>query len=1081
MTPVAAAEAYYVPDRFAEINGKKDDRHFHLILVARNMDGFYQLNEALSEANLTGFYRYARVDLDILSKLNYKNFLCTTACIGGIFKDENYERLACELHEVFRDSFYLEVQHHPQQIQKETNMKVLRLYQKYHWPLIYGTDSHYINKEDAALRKELLLSANITYGDEDSFMLHLPTADEAYQLFEQQGILTKARIEEAMENTLILREFEGVNFTREKKIPNAYPNLSIEERNHLYKKLVCDEYIKKAGTPTKEEAAELHAEMDTITSTNTADYFLLMKKIVDKGIEYGGVLTKTGRGSGASFATNYALGFSSINRLHCPVKMYPERFISADRLVNGLPDLDLNMANVPAFEQAGKEILGEYGCLPMIAFGTLKTLSAFKLLARARELDFETSNNISKQISIYELDVKRAKENNADDPDYNVDDDIQINSYVDDQYLGLIDESKQYKGIITSISPHPCARLLLDKDIRREIGIVRVKSKSGSKEAVYCAFIDGRVADSFNYIKADFLRVDVVKTIAETFEAIGKPIMTVDELLDAVKNDKEVWKLYATGITQGLNQVEQPKSSERCKIYSPKNICELAALVAAIRPGFRSMLDTFISRKNFAYNISSLDKLLATKEIPDSFLMYDEQILQILKAAGIPGPEAYGITKAIKKKKTEKVLAAKEKFKVGFTEYLERTEGASEKKANEVVEKIWRIIEDAAQYMFCSAHSVSMACDSLYVAWLKVHYPYELYKTMLKLYSEKKNKDKIANIISEMYRYQGIKITPGRFRQDNRDWFVDKDNKLISQNLSSIRYMQKQAANELYKLGCQEEAEMGIEYLSDVFTKEAKAKINKINKELKPLQKEAQELLEQGVDEFDERFLSLYDKGLPLEEELKAIKADNNSYESRASEVHKTAKLDCFTNVLRAIQMNTHLDTRQIEILIALNYFEEFGKAGKLMKVYEEFFNGEKKLTKTIKSFEERLNACRAYEASLENSDMEIGLRLRVEFENVGLCISSDPNAHTSVYFVQEIDDRYSIKVKLYNIKRGTTGVVKIAKNDYHLMGVGSCIKIEAFKTRPRYSFRNGQRNIIPGEQDIWVTKYKVLNKGEVA
>ena len=111
------------------------------------------------------------------------------------------------------------------------------------------------------------------------------------------------------------------------------------------------------------------------------------------------------------------------------------------------------MSNVEAFEKAGKEILGEYGCLPMIAFGTAKTLSAFKLLARARNLDFETANEVAKQIQNYEMDVKRAKENNADDPDYDVDDDVQIESYVDEKYLELIDASKKYKGIITSLSP----------------------------------------------------------------------------------------------------------------------------------------------------------------------------------------------------------------------------------------------------------------------------------------------------------------------------------------------------------------------------------------------------------------------------------------------------------------------------------------------------------------------------------------------------------------------------------------------------------------------------------------------------
>jgi len=195
---------------------------------------------------------------------------------------------------------------------------------------------------------------------------------------------------------------------------------------------------------------------------------------------------------------------------------------------------------------------------------------------------------------------------------------------------------------------HPCAHLLSDKDLRREIGIIRVKSKTGSKEPVYAAYIDGKTADSYNYLKADFLRVDVVKVISDTFKLIGQPVMSVDELLNAVKDDKEVWRLYSDGFTMGLNQVERAKSSERCHVYKPKNVTELAAFIAAIRPGFKSMLQTFINRERFSYQIPSLDKLLATKEIPDSFLMFDEQILQILKAAGIPGPKAYATTKAIK-------------------------------------------------------------------------------------------------------------------------------------------------------------------------------------------------------------------------------------------------------------------------------------------------------------------------------------------------------------------------------------------------------------------------------------------------
>ena len=134
--------------------------------------------------------------------------------------------------------------------------------------------------------------------------------------------------------------------------------------------------------------------------------------------------------------------------------------------------------------------------------------------------------------------------------------------------------------------------------------------------------------------------------------------------------------------------------------YKPHNVVELAAFVAAVRPGFKSMLSTFISRSRFSYGIPSLDELLQTKEIPDSFLMYDEQILRILQAAGIPPADAYVCCKAIKKKKADKVASFKERFKSGFTVVLKEKEGASEQEANDIVEKIWTIINDAASYMF---------------------------------------------------------------------------------------------------------------------------------------------------------------------------------------------------------------------------------------------------------------------------------------------------------------------------------------------------------------------------------------------
>lgn len=437
------------------------------------------------------------------------------------------------------------------------------------------------------------------------------------------------------------------------------------------------------------------------------------------------------------------------------------------------------------------------------------------------------------------------------------------------------------------------------------------------------------------------------------------------------------------------------------------------------------MLNTFITRTPFEYGIPSLDKLLKTDAIPDSFLLYDEQILQILKAAGIPGPEAYATTKAIKKKKIDKVLAAKDKFKTGFTKYLQETENASEEKASEVVEEVWTIIENAASYMFCAAHAFSMACDSLYAAWLKVHYPYELYVTMLKLYDQKKNTDKISSIIAEMKRYKHITLTAGRFGQDNRDWLVDKEHGTISQSLSSIRYMSRKAAQDLYKIG---------QKTVTVY------------------------------EEFDDDYMAILE-GRPPKLVTKQVPAFDN-----------------FTDLLRELQMNSCLDTRQIRILIELDYFASYGPAGKLMKVYDEFFEGKQKLTKTVKSYEARLATCREYEKSLGPESLPITQRLNSEFFNVGLCLSTDPKAPSNLYFIKTIDAKYGVKADLYSVQRGTSGVVRFKKDDFAVTPFeeGDCLEMLKFNKSPRYIYKDGTRTPIPGEFDIWARSYRII-KGNKA
>lgn len=987
MKAICGAEVYFVPNRNPEL---KDNRNFHLLLLAKNNEGFKELNMTLSQAQMTGFYHHGRLDFELLSSLNYKNFLCTTACVGGILKDESYEELACQLAEIFRENFRLEVQYHLNEKQIEHNSKVLKLYKKYNWPLFFATDSHYINKEDKILRKELQLSRKISM-DDSEWDLYLPTADEAFESMIKQNVLSKSQIEEAFDNTLELRDWDGFSYTTERKLPisKLRKDMTVEERKRLYQKMVCQGYIQKAGMPDEEQKKELRDEMNVILDTDSEDYFISLKDMLDRGVELGGILTTTARGSAGSFASNYALGFTTINRLDCPITFYPERFISADKLKAGNPDIDSNLTNVEAFEQAGKEMFGEYGCLPIIAYGKTKTSSAFKLLARAKNIDFELSNNISKQIQNYELDKKHASENNTDDPDYNVDDDVQLTSYIEEQYMQLVEDSVKYQGIIMTLSPHPCAHITYHKDMREEIGVIKLKDK-------YCLFIDGVTADKLNYVKSDMLRVDVVKMISDGFGAADLPVMPVSELLKVIEGDKNIWDLYANGFTQCLNQCEKPASTQKCMQFKPKNISELAYFIAAIRPGFKSNIQTFITRQKFNYGIPALDNLLKLENATgmtgeSSYLIYDENILRCLKFAGIPGPEAYATIKHIKKKHKPQVLAMKDKFKQGFVKYLIENEHATEETANETTEMAWKVIEDSASYLFCGSHAFAMACDSAYCAYLKAYFPYEFYTTILKLYTEKNNLEKIALIIEEMKRYKDIKLTAGLFGQDNRDWHVDKENHTISQSISSIKYISKKAAEDLYEAG--------------------------------------------------------------------------------------QHKFDTFVDLLRYLQMNTVLDTRQVETLIGVNYFKNFGGNKKLLTIMNEFYTGKNKLTKTVKSYEKRLEAMREFESELKDENISITQQLKNENSNIGLCLTCCPNLTNNIFYVQNIDQKYGIKIKLYNAKTGGSGIVKMKKDTFARKPLeeNTCIIITEKQIKPRYVYMNGKSVPSKTEKDYWILNYKMV------
>jgi hypothetical protein len=310
------------------------------------------------------------------------------------------------------------------------------------------------------------------------------------------------------------------------------------------------------------------------------------------------------------------------------------------------------------------------------------------MYARAKEINFEVANQISEQISKYENDLKHADEDEI----------IDVLDYIEPQYHATFLGSKKYLGIVSDVKIAPCGYLVYSGNIRKEIGLIRLNSANGTQHV--CTILDGAWAENYKFLKNDLLKVSVVDLIFAVYKKIGVEPHTVNELLEITKNDKKTWEVYKNGWTMGINQVEQHGTRSRASKYAPKNISELSAFVAAVRPGFASMYKIFENREPFKYDIESFDKLIQTPELPMSFVLYQEQSMATLNYAGIPMTECYEIIKNIAKKRVEKVLKYKETFINGFTKKIMDDEGKTAKEAKELSNKVWQILEDSSRYSF---------------------------------------------------------------------------------------------------------------------------------------------------------------------------------------------------------------------------------------------------------------------------------------------------------------------------------------------------------------------------------------------
>lgn len=639
----------------------------------------------------------------------------------------------------------------------------------------------------------------------------------------------------------------------------------------------------------------------------------------------------------------------------------------------------------------------------MIAFQTMKKKSAFKMYARIENVPAEISNQITKQISVYEEDLKNAE----DDEKENID----IYEYISEEYHDIFRKSEKYQGIISGKNQAPCAYLLYSGDIRSEIGLIRCKSESTKKEVI-TTVVDGMIAEKYKFLKNDLLKVDVVLLIAKIYKKIGIPHHSVNELMEIIKDDKKVWDIYEKGITIGVNQCERQSTTNKAMKYKPKNLSELSAFIAGIRPSFKSMYSKFESREPFSYGIKALDNLLQTKEFPQSFILYQEQIMNVLNYSGFPMDECYSIIKAVAKKHPEKVLPLKDKFLKGFKDKIILDDNVSEEKAEETSKQVWQILSDFCAYGFNASHSLCMALDSLYCAYLKSHYPYEFYEVLLEHYSNKGNKDKVKLLKKEMLKHFNISEGKYKFGLDNRNFTMDKENKCINPSILSIKGLNFKISEELFEL------------------------------------------------------------------------SQTNKYKS-------------FIQLFKDIQSKTSVNKKQLNILIQLRYFSEFGKSEKLTKAVKLFnkYSGKSQIskskltdeeleiiseyaieTKTLYKFTDINGFINRLYNNIEDKELPLSVLISAQAEYLGYIDIVIPKLKNYAY-IMDIDTKYSPKFTCYKIDTGETIVIKMNKRSYAECNIEKgCIIQYIAKSKAKMK-KVDDEWITTDELELWFANYKIVSR----
>jgi DNA polymerase-3 subunit alpha len=763
--PIIGCEVYVAPmGRHTKTPNQKS--LYHLILLAKDIEGYRNLLKLVTLSNLEGFYYKPRVDKELLSQYS-TGLIALSACVKGEVPQlilegliEEAEQAALWYKQVF-GAFYLELQQHDIPELAKVNQELITMSSRTGLPLVVTNDLHYINQADSYAQDVLLcVQTNTTVYEEkrikmadDSF--YLKSEDEMASLFPDipDAILNTQRIADMCNLEL---EFGRLHLP-EHETPSA--QTSDEYLAELCWKGLAERYT----NVTHEIEQRLTYELDIIKQTQFANYFLVVWDLVNfvhkQSILFGV------RGSAAASIVLYCLGITSIDPLAGALIF--ERFLNVER--KEMPDIDLDFQD-DRRDEVIAYISRKYGAdhvAQIITFGTLGAKASLRDVGRALGFPYGDVDKLAKLVPpAPHMTIDRAFEESSEFQ----------NMYRSDEALtNLIDTARKLEGIARHASTH-AAGIVISKEPL--IGYVPLQkpSRGNGEDIAMTQFAMGNIAQ-IGLLKMDFLGLANLTILRKTRDIIAETIGDKIDLLKIPFDDKKTYELLSAGQTTGVFQLESVGMRSYIEQLKPTVFSDIAAMVALYRPGPMQHIPSFIKSKHgeipITYPHPSLEPILAETY---GVIVYQDQVLLIVQAfAGYSLGQADIVRKAMGKKIADIMVQEKQRFVDGAM-----SKGFSHK----VAEDVYSLIEPFAGYAFNKAHSWSYALIAYKTAYLKANYPAQF---MAALFTTNMGQsEKIAAAVAECKRL-GINVEIPDINRSSENFIVGEDGATIHFGLAAIK------------------------------------------------------------------------------------------------------------------------------------------------------------------------------------------------------------------------------------------------------------------------------------------------------